>query len=73
MNDRSSQNGILDPLFKGLISLQTALSDARGIVALRDRRACWIVVGGGTIQIASWSSSIAIASRNTGDTSTPSS
>ena len=44
-----------------------------GTVALRDRRACWITGGGGTIQIASWSSSNAVASRNTGATSTPSS
>jgi transposase len=45
----------------------------KGAVALGDRRACGIVGGGGTIQIASWSSSNAVASRNTGAVSTPSS
>jgi hypothetical protein len=44
-----------------------------GTVALRDRWSCWIVGGGGVIQITSWSSSNAVASRNTDATSTPSS
>ncbi len=44
-----------------------------GGVASGDRRACGIVGGGGTFQIASWTSSNAVAKRITGATSTPSS
>ena len=50
-----------------------AQQDRKGTVALRDRWSCWIVGGGGVIQITSWSSSNAVASWNTDATSTPSS
>ena len=44
-----------------------------GTVAFGDRRACGIVDGDRIIQIASWSSSNAVANRNTGAASIPSS
>ena len=44
-----------------------------GTVALSDPGARGIAGEGGLIQIASWSSSNAVASRNTGAVSTPSS